>query len=138
MTSEERMAAAGGRVRVVVVDDSAPARAAIAETVAEVDEFELVAALASGEEVLETLTYLAPGLVLLDIRMEGIDGVETCRRIVETDLDAVVVLVSALTGPELPAGVDSCGAAAVLDKAEVSPSRLGLLWQSVRQPAHAA
>jgi DNA-binding NarL/FixJ family response regulator len=132
------MAAAGGQVRVVVVDDSAPARAAIAETVAAVDEFELVATLASGEEALDALPYLAPALVLLDIRMRGLDGVETCRRIVEASLDVVVVLVSALVGPELPAGVASCGAAAVLDKAEVSPRRLELLWQSLRQPAHAA
>lgn len=132
------MAAAGSQVRVVVVDDSAPACAAIAETVAAVDEFELVATLASGEEALEALPYLAPALVLLDIRMRGIDGVETCRRIVEEGLDAVVVLVSALVGPELPAGVYSCGAAAVLDKAEVSPRRLELLWNSLRQPAHAA
>lgn len=134
----QAVTAAGGRVRVVVVDDSAPARAAIGEVVAEVDEFELVATLASGEEALEALPYLAPELVLLDIRMKGIDGVETCRRIVETELDAVVVLVSALTGPELPGDVHSCGAAAVIDKAEVSPGRLALLWESVRQPAHAA
>ena len=132
------MAAAGGQVRVVVVDDSAPARTAIAETVAAADEFELVATLASGEEALEALPSLAPALVLLDIRMRGIDGLETCRRIVEEGLDVVVVLVSALVGPELPAGVDSCGAVAVLDKAEVSPRRLELLLQSLRQPAHAA
>ena len=132
------MAAARGRVRVVVVDDCAPARAAIGEVVAEVDEFELVATLASGEEALDALPYLAPDLVLLDIRMKGIDGVETCRRIVDPEFDAVVVLVSALTGSELPPEVHSCGAAAVMDKAEVSPSRLGLLWESVRQPAHAA
>jgi DNA-binding NarL/FixJ family response regulator len=132
------MAAAGGRVRVVVVDDSAPARAAIAEAVAEVGEFELVATLPSGEEALEVLPHLAPALVLLDIRMRGIDGIEACRRIVERELGAVVVLVSALIGPELPAGVDSCGAAAVLDKADVSPRRLCELWQSLQQPAHAA
>jgi DNA-binding NarL/FixJ family response regulator len=132
------MAAAGGLVRVVVVDDSAPARAAIAEAVAEVGEFELVATLASGEEALEALPYLAPELVLLDIRMRGIDGVDTCRRIVERELAAVVVLVSALTGLELPEGVDTCGAAAILDKAEVSPRRLCELWESVQLPAHAA
>lgn len=122
----------------VVVDDSAPARAAIAEAVAEVGEFELVATLPSGEEALEVLPHLAPALVLLDIRMRGIDGIEACRRIVERELGAVVVLVSALIGPELPAGVDSCGAAAVLDKADVSPRRLCELWQSLQQPAHAA
>lgn len=132
------MAAARGPVRVVVVDDSAPARAAIGEAVAEVDGFELVARLASGEDALEALPHLTPALVLLDIRMKGIDGVETCRRIVERGLDVVVVLVSAFTGSELPAGVDSCGAAAVLDKLEVSPRRLGMLWESLQQPAHAA
>ena len=132
------MAAAGGRVRVVVVDDSAAARAAIGEAVAEVDDFELAAGLASGEEALEALPYLAAELVLLDIRMRGIDGVETCRRIVERELAGVVVLVSALTRPELPAGVDTCGAAAILDTAEVSPRRLAALWESLQRPAHAA
>jgi DNA-binding NarL/FixJ family response regulator len=132
------MAAVGGRVRVLVVDDSAPARAAIGEAVAEVDEFELVATLGSGEEALDALPCLAPDLVLLDIRMQGIDGVETCRRIVERECDAVVILVSAFIGPELRAGIESCGAAAVIDKAEVSPRRLGQLWQSAQQPAHAA
>lgn len=132
------MAAAGGHLRVVVVDDSAEARAAIGEAVAEVDDFELVASLASGEEALEALPHLAPELVLLDIRMRGIDGVETCRRIVERELAGVVVLVSALTGPELPPGLDTCGAAAVLDKAEVSPRRLDVVWKSLRRPAHAA
>ena len=133
------MTAARGHVRVVVVDDSAPVRAAIGDAVDAVDGFELVASLASGEEALETLPYLAPALVLLDVRMQGIDGVETCRRIVDAELAPVVVLVSALRSPELPAGVDSCGAAAVLEKSEVSPRRLDTLWQSlVQQPAHAA
>jgi DNA-binding NarL/FixJ family response regulator len=111
---------------------------AIGEVVAAVDEFELVASLASGEEALEALPGLSAELVLLDVRMRGIDGVETCRRIVEAELAAVVVLVSALSGTELPAGVGTCGAAAVLDKAEVSPRRLRALWESVQLSAHAA
>jgi DNA-binding NarL/FixJ family response regulator len=117
------------RVRVLVVDDSAASRAAIGEAVAHVTDFELVAAVASGREALEVLPHLKPELVLLDVRMHGLNGVETSRLIRASGARAAVVLVSALHRSELPAGVFSCGAAAILHKSKVSPRRLSALWR---------
>lgn len=119
---------ASDRVRVVVVDDSTAARAAIEEAVTHAEKFELVAALASGEEALAIVPRVDPDLVLLDFRMSGLDGLETSRLIRAEGSRAVIVLVSAFPRPELPDYVHSCGVAAVLHKSEVSPRRLSTLW----------
>lgn len=127
------------RVGVLVVDDCAEARAAIGNVVVETQRFELVGSVASGEEALDVLQGLEPELVLLDVRMPGLNGPRTCELIRASGARSVVVLVSAHTRPELPDSVGTCGAAAILYKGEVSPRRLQALWQSVqpRQPAAA-
>lgn len=120
------------RVRVVVVDDSAAARAAIEDAVCQTSEFELVASVASGEEALTVVPRVDPELVLLDIRMTGLDGPETSRRLRAGGARAAVVLVSALGRHELPDDVGSCGADAILPKGDVSPSRLSTLWRDLQ------
>jgi DNA-binding NarL/FixJ family response regulator len=123
--------AADDRVRVLVVDDSAEARAAIGNVVVHTPGFELVGSVASGEETLELLSSLDPELVLLDVRMPGLNGPETSRLIRASGARSVVVLVSALSRPELPDSVDECEAAAILHKCELSPRRLVTLWQDL-------
>ena len=129
------MTAADDRVGVLVVDDSEVARAAVGKVVALTSGFELVGSVASGEEALEMLPRLEPELVLLDVRMPGLNGPETSRLIRVSGARSVVVLVSALCRPELPDSVEECGAAAILHKCEVSPRRLGTLWERVRPGA---
>src|SRR2546421_11969562 len=130
--------AADDRVGVLVVDDSAEARAAIGNVVAHTPGFELVGSVASGEETLELLSSLEPELVLLDVRMPGLNGPETSRLIRASGARSVVVLVSALSRPELPDSVEESGAAAVLNKCELSQRRLGPLWEEPHsQPAGA-
>lgn len=132
------MTAPDDRIRVLVVDDSAKARAAIEDAVVATHGFELVGSVASGEEALDVLSRLDPELVLLDVRMPGLSGPETSRSIRASGARPVVVLVSAHTLPELPHSVDACGAAAFLPKAEVSPRRLQALWQSLGRVSAAA
>ena len=132
MTADQAELGSNERVRVVVVDDSAEARAAIEAAVAHTNELELVASLASGEEALAVVPRVEPELVLLDFRMTGLDGLETCRLLRADGSRAVVVLVSALGRGELPDDVDSSGVSAVLHKSEVSPRRLSTLWGSLQ------
>lgn len=124
------------RVRVVVVDDSAEARAAIEYAVVRTSELELVASAKSGEEALEIVPRIDPDLILLDIRMRGLDGVEATRILRARGVRACIVLVSALARMELPVGIETCGANGTLPKGEVSPSRLSRLWRDLqRTPA---
>jgi DNA-binding NarL/FixJ family response regulator len=120
------------RIRVVVVDDSEQARVAIEEAVAQASEFELVASVASGEDALAVVPRVDPELVLLDVRMAGLDGLETSRRMRAGGSRAAVVLVSALGRRALPADVASCGADAILCKSDVSPNRLSILWRDLQ------
>jgi two-component system, NarL family, invasion response regulator UvrY len=124
--------AAADRVRVLVVDDSPEARAAIGEVVAHVDQFVLVASAASGDEALGLLQEHDPDLVLLDVRMKGLDGPETTRLIRAGGSRAAVVLVSALSAQELPREAHSCGADAIIPKRDVSPRLLTSLWPSLQ------
>ena len=59
--------------------------------------------------------------------MTGLDGLETTRILRARGAQALIVLVSALARPELPVGVETCGANAILPKSEVSPNRLSML-----------
>ena len=129
------MTAAEDRIGVLVVDDCTEARAAIGNAVVATHGFELVGSVASGEEALEVVQRLEPELVLLDVRMPGLNGPETSSLIRASGARSVVVLVSAHTRPELPESVDTCGAGAVLYKGDVSPRRLEALWRRL-QPQH--
>ena len=122
------------RVRVLVVDDSAAgSRGARSRGVRRRSEFELVASAASGEEALAVVPGVDPDLVLLDIRMTGLDGLETARILRARGARACIVLVSALARQELPVGVETCGADAILPKSEVSPNRLSMLWRDLQR-----
>jgi DNA-binding NarL/FixJ family response regulator len=117
---------------VVVVDDSAVARSAIEDSVVQASEFELVASVASGEDALAVVPCVDAQLVLLDIRMTGLDGHETSRLLRAGGSQARIVLVSALGRHELPVGIESCGANAILHKSEVSPRRLSAVWRQLQ------
>jgi DNA-binding NarL/FixJ family response regulator len=117
---------------VVVVDDSAVARSAIEDAVGQVPEFELVASMESGAEALTNVPRVEPDLILLDIRMAGLDGHETCRLLRAGGSQSRIVLVSALDPLEFPVGIESCGANAILHKGEVSPRRLCAVWRQLQ------
>jgi DNA-binding NarL/FixJ family response regulator len=115
-------------IAVLTVDDREPFRAAARAVLAAMPGFETVGEAASGEEALELAATLCPDLVLLDVHMPGIDGLETSRRLSEAHPGAVIVLVSADDDPCTDAARMCCGAATFLRKQELCPSRLADLW----------
>jgi CheY-like chemotaxis protein len=116
-----------GRARVLVVDDSDAFLRAAASLVSAGTEVGLVGVAGSGEEAIGLLADLKPDLVLLDVKMPGLNGVETARIIRSQSPTTVVVLVSA--DPSfLEDTAHSAGAAALLDKAELGPGTLDALW----------
>ena len=90
---------------------------------------------ASGEEALELVAHLRPDLVLVDVRMPGMDGVETARRLTEADPATTVVLISLEEVPELSTAVDRAGAAGYIRKQDLSTRSLAELWDRYRVPA---
>lgn len=68
------MSAGSRPLRVVIVDDEAPARALLAEYLDSIDDCDLVASCRDGFEAIERIGDLAPDLVILDIQMPKLDG----------------------------------------------------------------
>ncbi len=69
------------RVKVLVVDDHSMAREGVRELLNEDSTFVIVGEASSGKEGLELVKLLQPDLILMDIRMAGMDGLETTKRI---------------------------------------------------------
>ena len=114
------------RARVLAVDDSKIFRVADS-VVSATTGLRLVGTAGSGEEAIRLLPDLQPDLVLLDVHMPGIDGLETARLIRDLRPETVIVHVSA--DPEgVAAAAESVGAAAILDKVDLSPDALDELW----------
>jgi len=125
------------RVSVMIVDDQPPFRAAARAVVTRVDGFDLVAEVESGEAAVEASDSFEPDLVLMDINMGELDGIEATRRIVAAHPDTKVILVSTYGADELPAGARSSGAMAYVNKDELSPRVVRRIWEAGGDPAWA-
>jgi two-component system, NarL family, invasion response regulator UvrY len=121
------------RVGVLAVDDQTIFLDVARDVVAATPGFSWVGAATSGEEALDAVTELEPELVLLDVRMPGMDGIETAQRISERHPDIVVVLISVDESPAITPAVESSGAAAVVRKREFGPTMLRRLWRTYRK-----
>jgi len=118
----------GSVVRVVVVDDQLPFRRAMAAVVSATDGFELVGEAASGEDALTVSAAVAPDLVLMDVHLPGIDGVEATRRLRSRAAPPVVLLLSTHDADAGEALMAESGAAGYVTKSELGPVRLAAAW----------
>jgi DNA-binding NarL/FixJ family response regulator len=116
-------------VRVITVDDHAPFLEVARELVQATPGFESVGEAGSAEAGLAAIETQDPDLVLLDIHMPGMSGIELCKRIGSSDEHPVVVLISAQDLAQLPADARKCGAAEVISKQELRPATLTRLWR---------
>ena len=115
------------QARVLVVDDSPTFLGAARAIVSAADWLYLVGSASSGQEAIQRLPELEPDLVLLDVQMPGINGLEAARIIHRQYPEIVIVLISAETAG-LTHLARSAGAAALLRKMELTPATLDALW----------
>jgi DNA-binding NarL/FixJ family response regulator len=121
-------------VGVLVVDDQLPFRLAARAVVRRADGFELVGEAATGEEAIEMVAELHPELILMDINMPGINGIEATRQIVANAPDTVVFLCSTYQLSDLPADAATSGARAYINKEEMGADVLADLWSRRDSP----
>jgi two-component system, NarL family, invasion response regulator UvrY len=117
-------------VPVLIVDDQAPFRRAAHAVISATDGFTVVGEAESGEEAVDMVAALRPRLVLMDINLPGINGIEATRRITAEHPDAVVVLLSTYQAADLPGDSKSCGAAAYVHKEDFGPEVIRTVWRS--------
>jgi len=90
-------------VKILIVDDEKPARDRLARMVREINTHELVGEAVNGLEALGLAQSLEPDIVLLDIRMPGMDGIEAARHIAKLDEPPAVIFTTAFSDHALEA-----------------------------------
>jgi DNA-binding NarL/FixJ family response regulator len=115
-------------VRVLLVDDQETYLRAMTAVVGETPGFRVVGRATSGEEALERAESLQPDLVLLDVNLPGIDGLETTRRLRTLQPSVVVLLLSTYDDEAGESFVAESGAAGYVTKAAFGPDRLAAAW----------
>jgi two-component system, NarL family, invasion response regulator UvrY len=127
-TCERDAALNAPTVKVMTVDDHAVFRDAARAVIEATAGFEHVGDATSGEEALALVEELHPDLILIDVCMPGIDGLETARRLRVSRPGATTVLISTADVENLAIGFATCGAAAFVRKQDFGRSLLGRLW----------
>jgi DNA-binding NarL/FixJ family response regulator len=115
-------------VRVLVVDDQDVFRQVMSAVVDETEGFVLVGCAASGEQSILTAGALRPDLVLMDVNLPGIDGMEAARRLRASRTVAAVVLLSTYDEDDWDGQAQECGAVAYVAKAAFGSERLAAVW----------
>jgi len=116
-------------VRVLIVDDQEPFRLAARMVVELTDGFEVAGEAETGEDGVTMSADLDPDLVLMDVNLPGIDGLEATRRILASEDPPIVLLLSTYEEEEYAPRAAECGAAAYIPKAVFGPDRLEVAWR---------
>ncbi|MBS0368221.1 MAG: two-component system response regulator NarL [Proteobacteria bacterium] len=141
---------------VIIIDDHPLFRKGVSQLIALNNELHLIGEASSGEEGLELAKALEPDLILLDLNMKGMNGIETLKALRDADLAArILILTVSDAADDLVAAIRAGADGYLLKDMEpeellaqiveaqrgrivISPSLNGLLARSLREEAQAA
>ncbi|MFE7040050.1 response regulator [Streptomyces atratus] len=103
-------------VRVALVDDQPLVRTALQMVITEAPDLEVVGQAGTGEEAVRLVAAVRPDLVVMDIRMPGMDGIEATRRITEGDDGPQVIVLTTFDDDDYVYGALRAGASGFLVK----------------------
>ena len=118
-------------IRVLIVDDQLPFRLAAQAVVEATDSFAVVGAVGSAEDALAAVPAMRPDLILMDVNLPGMDGVQASRLLRDEHPGVVVILLSSYEQAEFADLTDGCGAAAYVPKSAFGPERLAGAWAAI-------
>ncbi len=103
-------------IKVLVVDDHDLVRTGIARMLGEVDGLQVVGEANSGERAIQMVRELAPEVVLMDLKMPGIGGLEATRKLLRVDEGIRVIAVTMCEDEPFPSRLMKAGAAGYMTK----------------------
>ena len=116
-------------IRLLIVDDHPAFRRGLELMLSDVDDIEVVAQAASGEEAVELAAQATPDVVLMDLSLPVMDGLEATRRIRRELPEVQVIGLSMFNERERGAAMLTAGAAAYLSKS----GRIDVLLETIRR-----
>jgi len=117
---------------VLIVDDQIPFRAVARMVIGLTSGFVVAAEAESGEDAVAVAAREDPDLILMDINLPGINGIEATRQIRAARRDAAVILLSTYSEADLPDDARDCGAIAYVHKEDFGPALVQELWKQHR------
>ncbi len=127
-------AGADGHIRVLLADDHPTLRAGLARMLADQNDIEVVGEAADGQEAVELAEQLNPDVIIMDIVMPRLNGLEATARITSKLPHIQIIGLSMYSDPEVAQSMRNMGAAAYLGKGEP----LEVLLEQIRTTARSA
>jgi DNA-binding NarL/FixJ family response regulator len=106
------------KLRIVVADDNTAFLAKLVSVLA--TEFEVVATSRDGKSALECIRLWQPNVVVLDLEMPGINGIEVAKELIKSPSSPAVVICSVENDPEVVEAARQAGALGYVFKARVA------------------
>jgi len=103
-------------ITVLICDDHAAIRRGLAEILSAAPDIDVIAAAENGEEAVDFVTSYHPAVVLMDVSMPGMDGMEATRRVMAARPQTKVVMLTSYSGHEREVEAARAGAVGYLLK----------------------
>ena len=116
------------RARVLAVDDDGPFLALLNVVLLATDQLEAAGEATCGEQAVMAAERLRPEIVLMDVRMPGIGGIEAAKRIKAAQPRTLMVLISTEHPYDLPLETRESFVDAVIWKSDLGPAQLDEIW----------
>jgi len=111
-------------IRLIVVEDFAPFRQFICKTLAKWPNLQVICEVSDGQEAVQKAEELKPDLVLLDIGLPSLNGIEAARQIRKLAPEAEIIFVTQESSPELVQASLSLGARGYVAKTQAATDLL--------------
>ena len=125
------MTSVNSKIKVMIVDDHRLLRDGLEALLTQADDIDIVGSVPSGEQAISVFHSLKPDVILMDIMMGGMTGIEATRWIKEQDQNVKVILISSEIKKELVTAGIQCGIDGYLPK-DVDSNVLGEAIRTVR------
>jgi DNA-binding NarL/FixJ family response regulator len=119
------------KIKVLIVDDHRLLRDGLAALLSHARDIEVAGSVASAEEAISTFRSIKPDLILMDIIMHGMTGIEATRWLKQQDDEVKVILISSEITKDLVSAAIQCGIDGYLSK-DVDPAELSEAIRTVR------